>query len=174
MNTVRSSDPTSEKTATIGRESRGYPSWAAGPARRGSGPQSDRYRLADARAVLNRYGITAVAAQEGGPEEIRTRLENLVRGRFPDADGSCVFWTAAEEDACLGSDGQLHGPLCVHVYGPGVVGAATAAFELAGLVVAPGASGDMLLVGGPSAHDHQDDLYGDPPVGALGRERSER
>lgn len=111
---------------------------------------SDREKLAFACATLRRYGITAAPAQHGSPGAIAARLTDLIRSRFPSADGACVFWTAEDQARCLGPAGRLEERLAVHVYGPGALEAAAAAFAAAGLGVGPGAAAGVLSVGGPA------------------------
>lgn len=111
---------------------------------------TDRDKLAVACATLRRYGIAAVGGQHGSPREIADRLIAAIRARFPDADGACVFWTAGDESARLGPEGWLTGPLTLHLHGPAVAEAATAAFESAGLATKPGPSADLLLIDNPS------------------------
>ncbi len=108
---------------------------------------SDGDRLRFACATLARHGIVAAPAQDGHPAQVERRLVAEVRSAFEASDGAVVFWTADEHARSLGPDGTLLGHLVVHVHGPGVARTATAAFEQAGLVVAPGPAPDVLLVG---------------------------
>ncbi|MGC8462422.1 MAG: hypothetical protein ACP5P9_01950 [Acidimicrobiales bacterium] len=108
---------------------------------------SDGDRLRFACATLARHGIAVAPAQDGHPAQIERRLVADVRSAFEASDGAVVFWTAEEHARSLGPDGTLLGRLVVHVHGPGVARAATAAFEQAGLAVDPGPVPGVLLVG---------------------------
>ncbi|MDE3207137.1 MAG: hypothetical protein KGQ66_23280 [Acidobacteriota bacterium] len=94
-----------------------------------------RNRLEEAFALLRRYAITAERVEGGDPDRIAESLAARRRSLFPDADGACVFVTAADFARSFDADGRLVAPLALHVRGDGVADAARAALRRVGLSV---------------------------------------
>lgn len=110
---------------------------------------SDRERLRHACAELRHYGIVAYPAL--GPQDAartRERICALVLAGLPDWDGSYVFWTAVEDERCIGGDGALVRPLQAQVGGPAIETFLRGALELVGLDAGPGPVPGTLMVTG--------------------------
>lgn len=110
-------------------------------------PLSTRDRLLLAFADLASYGILAQPAIDLEPDAARQILYRDIIARYPDAIGSYIFWTTADE-ACFGRDGNLRCPLTLHHSGAEVARAAHAALHRVGVSVADGAQSPQLLVNG--------------------------
>lgn len=104
---------------------------------------SSRDRLAQACALLRRYGVCATGPMAGDPAEIRRRLGAALRDRFPHGACSYVFWTA---DTAFDAAGSLVRPLVLHYNGAAVGGAVQAALAERQLLAAEGPEPFTLVV----------------------------
>ncbi|MGY1754352.1 hypothetical protein [Blastococcus sp. SYSU D01042] len=75
---------------------------------------SHRERLEFAFALLRRYGIAAVPAIGEDADPTHRLLADRLATLLPHGAGSYVFWTATDDDRCLGQDGELTADLPLH------------------------------------------------------------
>lgn len=99
---------------------------------------SARLRLLGAFAVLADHGVTAHPGIDARPDAARRELRSAILAEHPDAIGSYVFWTAADEGA-FAADGTLLGPLVLHHSGEETRRAVHAALGRQGLRAREGA-----------------------------------
>ena len=104
-----------------------------------------RDRLLLAFADLAGYGLVARPAIDAGPGEAHALLLVTRRLRHPDGFDSYVFWTAVDDDAAFGPEGELQRDLCLHTSGPEAAGATLEACRRAGVPALRDDTGELVV-----------------------------
>ncbi len=108
---------------------------------------SERDRLLMSFADLASFGVAARPAAPGpDPRSTRAALRRAVRQDYPDALGTCVFWTDDDDRGCFDAGGALRRDLPLHHSGEEAARVAAARLSRAGFEVVDGPGSLCLMV----------------------------